>query len=69
CYEQHRWFDLRRWDQPQIVHEFVEEYSPYTTSTYTLNKNDNAYTLPIPVSVIDYQPDMPNNARPNREKN
>lgn len=69
CYEQHRWFDLRRWDQPQIVHEFIEEYSPYTTSTYTLNTNDNAYTLPIPVAVINYQPDMPNNARPNRAKN
>lgn len=69
CYEQHRWFDLRRWDQPQIVHEFVEEYSPYVTSTYTLNAKDNGYTLPIPVSVINYQPDMPNNARPNRTKN
>ncbi len=69
CYEQHRWFDLRRWDQPQIVHEFVNEYSPYSSSIYTLNANDNAYTLPIPVSVINYQPDMPNNPRPNRVKN
>lgn len=69
CYEQQRWFDLRRWNQPEIVHEFVEEYNPYTTSTYTLKANDDAYTLPIPVSVINYQPDLQNNPRPVREKN
>lgn len=67
CYEQHRWFDLRRWDQPRIVHEFVEEYNPYTTKTYVLELNDDAYTLPIPISVINYQPDMQNNNRPERQ--
>jgi len=69
CYEQQRWFDLRRWNQPEIVHEFVEEYNPYSTARYTLKASDDAYTLPIPVSVINYQPDLENNTRPNREKN
>lgn len=67
CYEQHRWFDLRRWDQPRIEHEFVEEWSPLTTRTYVLEMGDDAYTLPIPISVITYQPDMPDNSRPSRE--
>lgn len=68
CYEQHRWFDLRRWGMPEIVHEFVDEYNPYSNSTYVLNEGDDAYTLPIPVSVINYQPDIPNNDRPKRNK-
>ncbi len=69
CYEQHRWFDLRRWNQPEITHEFVNEFNPYTISTYVLNAKDAAYILPIPIAVINYQPDMPNNSRPKREKN
>lgn len=68
CYEQHRWFDLRRWGMPEIVHEFVDEYNPYATSVYVLEAGDDAYTLPIPVSVINYQPEMPNNSRPKRNK-
>lgn len=67
CYEQHRWFDLRRWNQPRIVHEFVEEYNPFSSKTYVLEANDDAYTLPIPIAVINYQTDMPNNNRPKRQ--
>lgn len=70
CYEQMRWFDLRRWDMPEITHEFIEQYNPTTVSSfYTLKAKDDAYTLPIPLAVMEYQPDLKNNPRPVRTKN
>lgn len=44
--EGHRWFDLRRTTQPQIVRTFRGE-------TYTINQGDARYTIPIPKEAKD----------------
>ena len=55
---------------PEITHEFIEQYNPTTVSSfYTLKAKDDAYTLPIPLAVMEYQPDLKNNPRPVRTKN
>ncbi len=77
--EGHRWFDLRRYMvcgvQPEshaITHEWTY-YSSHTSTTmierrrFVLEANDDAYTLPIPQEVLNFNTGMPNNARPWRE--
>lgn len=67
CFEFHRWFDLRRWDRPRIEHTFTRDIKkPDVVEKYVLEQNDEAYTLPLPQSVIDFDPTMPNNPRPDR---
>ena len=46
CFEDHRWFDLRRWGMPRIEHKWHEDAQ--TTLTYVLEEGDPGYTLPIP---------------------
>lgn len=41
AFEGHRWFDLRRSYQPEIIKVFDKK-------TYKLEKNDERYTIPIP---------------------
>lgn len=79
--EGHRWFDLRRYTvcQPYpwsktIDHRFVYFSGQYDNpisyiDTYRLEKNDQAYTLPIPRSVRDHQVSIGNNPRPDRIPN
>ena len=77
--EGHRWFDLRRYmvcsvlpESNAITHEWTY-YSSHTSTTMTerrrfvLEANDDAYTLPIPQEVINFNTGMPNNARPWRK--
>lgn len=45
CFEGQRWFDLRRYGMPQIVHRWGEQ-------VYTLKQNDPSYTMPIPDAVL-----------------
>jgi hypothetical protein len=67
CFEKHRWFDLRRWGRPQIVHKFTPVLGDAsTTVTYVLEENDPAYTLPIPRKVMDRDLDIKNIVRPER---
>ncbi|MEN8118841.1 MAG: RagB/SusD family nutrient uptake outer membrane protein [Bacteroidota bacterium] len=49
CFEGHRWFDLRRYGMPSINHKWYDENG---VITYTLQKNDNGYTLPIPDEAL-----------------
>lgn len=77
--EGHRWFDLRRYTvcavQPEshaITHEwtFYSEHSSTNVvkrNRYKLEAYDDAYTLPIPQEVIDFNTGMPNNIRPWRD--
>ena len=74
--EGHRWFDLRRYTvcQPypwskEIIHGFIyeENYSYGHTDWYRLEKNDKAYTLPIPRSVRNFQVSLGNTNRPVRK--
>ena len=52
CFEDHRWFDLRRWGMPEIKHLWKGDNSDATVTTYTLRKNDPMYTLQIPACVM-----------------
>ena len=45
CFEGQRWFDLRRYGMPQIIHRWGEQ-------VYTLKQNDPSYTMPIPDAVL-----------------
>ena len=67
-FEFHRWFDLRRWDRPRLEHTFTPDIKkPDRIEKYVLEKDDPAYTLPLPRSVVDYDPTIVNNPRPQRE--
>jgi hypothetical protein len=63
--EDHRWFDLRRWDRPEITHKYKDPTSKEYL-IFTLQKDDPAYTLSIPQSVRNFNPSMINNDRPTR---
>lgn len=52
CFEDHRWFDLRRWGMPEIKHLWKGDNSDATVTTYTLKKDDPMYTLQIPACVM-----------------
>lgn len=49
--EGHRWLDLRRTTQPEIVKQ-------YDGSSFTLRAGDSRYTLPFPQSAIDNNPEL-----------
>lgn len=66
AFEQHRWFDLRRWGRPEITHVFVQSNNPHQELTFVLQKDDPAYTLPIPYSVTSHDLDLIQNKRPER---
>ena len=68
CFEKFRWFDLRRWDRPSITHVYHTDYSDQSAvRTFTLEENDPAYTLPIPMAVSEHDADVePYNKRPAR---
>lgn len=66
AFEQHRWFDLRRWGRPEITHIFVQSYNPKQELIFVLEKDDPAYTLPIPYGVTSHDPDLIQNKRPDR---
>ncbi len=49
--EGHRWYDLRRYGQPQITHIVDGE-------TFTLQKNDPRYTIRFPKDATDNNPEL-----------
>ena len=53
AFEGHRWFDLRRTTRPEIKKE-IEDV------TYTLVQDDSRYTLRIPQSATNANPDLMN---------
>lgn len=54
--EFHRWYDLRRYGMPEIVHKHNGE-------TYVLPADDPRYVLQIPQIELDYNPLMKKNPR------
>ena len=67
CFEQLRWFDLRRWDRPRIVHTYTKDLaSPDAKQYFVLEENDPAYTLPVPTLVYEKDTDVINVDRPER---
>jgi hypothetical protein len=49
--EGHRWFDLRRVNQKQIIHQLDGE-------NYTLVQNDPRYTIPYPKNAQLNNPNL-----------
>jgi hypothetical protein len=54
-FEDHRWFDLRRYGMPEIRHPFRISASQ-APMEYVLKKDDKRYVLPIPRSVLAKNP-------------
>lgn len=51
AFEGHRWFDLRRTTRPELT-------KTYQNETYTLNKDDERYTLRIPSAALEANPNL-----------
>lgn len=57
CFEEFRWFDLRRYGMPQLVHTFNPN-EPFVTNaslpieTYTLPKGGNRYLMKLPTVAL-----------------
>lgn len=58
CFEGFRWFDLRRYGMPRIIHSY-QINGP--TLYYILQEKDPMYTLPIPSTVIELNPELEQN--------
>ncbi|MCT4586487.1 MAG: RagB/SusD family nutrient uptake outer membrane protein [Carboxylicivirga sp.] len=65
CFEEHRWFDLRRTTRPEIRHSIAPTRSA-DEETYVLQQGDKAYTLPIPQEAMAFNTELVNNERPDR---
>ncbi len=50
CFEDHRWFDLRRYGMPEIRHIWSQDEN--TTLEYILNEKDAGYTIPLPEEAL-----------------
>lgn len=60
-FEDHRWFDLRRYGMPELRHTItLSEGNP---QEYTLSKGDKRYVLQIPKAVIDRNYKLEQNPR------
>ncbi|MBO9633886.1 MAG: RagB/SusD family nutrient uptake outer membrane protein [Chitinophagaceae bacterium] len=61
CFEEFRWFDLRRYGQPEIVHTF-DPNEPVVTNpslpveTYTLPQGGNRYVMKFPPTALEANP-------------
>ncbi|MBQ8501514.1 MAG: RagB/SusD family nutrient uptake outer membrane protein [Bacteroides sp.] len=51
CFEDHRWYDLRRWGMKEIKHVWYDDDN--TMSTYTLTEGDKGFTVPIPDEAME----------------
>ena len=60
CYDEVRWFDLRRYGMPAISHRYKARSSA-NWQTYVLTEKDPLYTLPIPNEVMDENPGLQQN--------
>jgi hypothetical protein len=54
-YEEHRWFDLRRYGMPKITHVF-QVTKEQAAEEYTLEQGDPRYVLPIPAVALENNP-------------
>ena len=52
CFEDHRWFDLRRYGMPSLIHVWFEDANGNQRTAYTLKEKDPSYTLQIPTTAM-----------------
>lgn len=60
-FEDHRWFDLRRYGMPSITHNYFVEST--NTQEVSLTEGDLRYVLPIPRVVLNRNPSLVQNER------
>ncbi|ASZ09896.1 RagB/SusD family nutrient uptake outer membrane protein [Chitinophaga pendula] len=58
CFEEHRWFDLRRWQRPAFTHTYKVQNA---VRTFRLQQGANAYLLPIPDEALANNPSLTQN--------
>lgn len=56
CFEDHRWFDLRRYGMPEIKHSWAQDEN--TTLEYVLSEKDAGYTIPIPEEALQLNKEL-----------
>ena len=56
-FEDHRWFDLRRYGMPELHHTF-QTVAGQAPVDYVLHQGDNRYVLPIPQSALTLNPSL-----------
>lgn len=61
CFEDHRWFDLRRYGMPTLTHTYF--INPDNKEVITLREEDPRYVLPIPRLALDRNPLLIQNER------
>ena len=61
CFEDHRWFDLRRYGMPTLTHTYF--VSTDNEEVITLTEEDPRYVLPIPKLALDRNPLLIQNKR------
>ena len=64
CFEDHRWYDLRRWGMKEIKHVWYIDAN--TKSTFTLTQGDKGYTVPIPDEAMDLNAALKQNELPSK---
>ncbi len=57
CYEEHRWFDLRRYGMPEIRHTFRGSTEEQAVE-HVLAAGDKRYVLPIPETALAKNPNL-----------
>lgn len=67
CFEKHRWFDIRRWGTKRIEHIFKAGDKKLTDELYVLEKNDAAFTLPLPYKEKNRNKEIKNIDRKDRK--
>lgn len=60
CFEDHRWFDLRRWGMKEMKHVWMPDAN--STVEYTLKQNDPGFTLPLPPEALELNNKLEQNA-------
>ncbi|ASZ09641.1 RagB/SusD family nutrient uptake outer membrane protein [Chitinophaga pendula] len=60
CFENFRWFDLRRYGMPAITHRYQHELGAPILQ-YKLGEKDPIYTLPFPSSLLQRNPALKQN--------
>ena len=66
CFEDFRWFDLRRYGMPEINHRYI---TPDGDLTYVLKAKSKAYTLPIPRKIRELNLSIERINRPQQNNN
>ncbi len=59
CFEDHRWFDLRRWGMKPFTHVWYPNES--TISEFTLTQDDLGFTIPLPPEALNMNPNLEQN--------